>query len=185
MLADTESVSDPLRGAQVVERRAFVLRALGRDEEAARQLRDALALLPAQPVTTTHAVVLASLANSLMRNDEMEQCRDIARSAVDAAAAAGAPAPQADALITLGVAAGYLGDPDTGLAALRDGLALAERHELHSVALRGYTNLSDTLEMLGRHTEAAETARAGVTLAGRVGHARSHGRCWSVTSPNR
>jgi DNA-binding CsgD family transcriptional regulator/tetratricopeptide (TPR) repeat protein len=175
LLADTESVTDPLRGAQIVERRAHVLRALGRDEEAARQLRDALALLPAQPVTTTHAVVLASLANSLVRIDEMEQSHDIARSAVDAAAATGATAQQADALITLGVVAGYLGDPQTGLAALRDGLALAEGHELHGVALRGYTNLSDTLEMLGRHTEAAQTARAGVTLAGRIGHARSHG----------
>jgi tetratricopeptide (TPR) repeat protein len=62
-----------------------------------------------------------------------------------------------------------------GLAALRDGLALAERHELHSVALRGYTNFSDSLEMLGRHAEAAQIATAGVTLATRVGHARSHG----------
>jgi DNA-binding CsgD family transcriptional regulator/tetratricopeptide (TPR) repeat protein len=171
----SESATDPLRGAQVVERRAFVLRALGRDEEAAGQLREALTLLPAQPVTVTHAVVLASLANSLMRSDEAEQSRDIARSAVDAAAAVGATAQQADALITLGSAAGYLGDPQTGLAELREGLALADRHELHGVALRGYTNLSDHLEMLGRHTEAAEVATAGITLAVRVGHARSHG----------
>jgi DNA-binding CsgD family transcriptional regulator/tetratricopeptide (TPR) repeat protein len=175
LLADTDSVTDPLRGAQVVERRAFVLRALGRDEEAAEQLREALALLPDQPVTTTHAVVLASLANSLMRNGEDQQSHDIARSAVDAAAAVGATAQQADALITLGGAASYLGDAQTGLAAVRSGLALAERHGLHIVALRGYTNLADALEMLGLHTEAAEVATAGVTLAVRVGHARSHG----------
>jgi DNA-binding CsgD family transcriptional regulator/tetratricopeptide (TPR) repeat protein len=175
VLAETEAANDPVRRAQVVERRAHVLRALGRDEEAARQLRDALALLPAQPVTTTHAVVLASLANSLMHIDEVEQCQSMARNAVDAAAAVGAAAQQADALITLGVAAGYLGDPPAGLTALQEGLGLAERHELHGVALRGYLNLSDVLEMLGRHIEATETARAGVTLAGRVGHARSHG----------
>jgi DNA-binding CsgD family transcriptional regulator/tetratricopeptide (TPR) repeat protein len=175
VLADAESVNDPVRRAQVVERRAFVLRALGRDEEAAGQLRDALALLPAQPMTTTHAVVLASLANSLIRMDDVEQGHDVARSAVEAAAAVGAPAQQADALITLGSILVYIGDAPAGLTALRDGLGLAERHDLHGVALRGYVNLSDALELLGQHTEAAETARAGVTLAGRVGQARSHG----------
>jgi DNA-binding CsgD family transcriptional regulator/tetratricopeptide (TPR) repeat protein len=175
VLADTESVTDRVRRAEVVERRAFVLRALGRDAEAAGQLREALALLPAQPLTVTHAVVLASLANSLTRIGEDQQSFDVARSAVDAAAAVGATAQHADALITLGAVATYLGDPQAGLAALRDGLALAERHELHSVALRGYTNLSDSLEMLGRHAEAAQIATAGVTLATRVGHARSHG----------
>jgi DNA-binding CsgD family transcriptional regulator len=175
VLADAESVNDPVRRAQVVERRAFVLRALGRDEEAAGQLRNALALLPAQPMTTTHAVVLASLANSLIRMDDVEQGQDVARSAVEAAAAVGAPAQQADALITLGSISVYIGDAPAGLTALRDGLGLAERHDLHGVALRGYVNLSDALELLGQHTEAAETARAGVTLAGRVGQARSHG----------
>ncbi|WP_426513550.1 helix-turn-helix transcriptional regulator [Dactylosporangium sp. McL0621] len=175
VLTDSGLVTDPLRRAQVIERRANVLRTLGRDEEAAGQLREALALLPAQPMTTTHAVVLASLANSLMRIDEVRQGQEIARSAVQAAVAAGAPAQQADALITLGSASAYLGDPQSGLAALRDGLALADRLDLHQVALRGYTNLSDCLELLGRHAEAAEIATAGITLATQVGHARSIG----------
>jgi DNA-binding CsgD family transcriptional regulator/tetratricopeptide (TPR) repeat protein len=120
-------------------------------------------------------VVLASLANSLIRMDDVEQGQDVARSAVEAAAAVGAPAQQADALITLGSISVYIGDAPAGLTALRDGLGLAERHDLHGVALRGYVNLSDALELLGQHTEAAETARAGVILAGRVGQARSHG----------
>jgi DNA-binding CsgD family transcriptional regulator/tetratricopeptide (TPR) repeat protein len=175
LLAGIDSVTDRVRRAEILERRAFVLRALGRDTEAAGQLREALALLPVQPLTVTHAVVLASLANSLMRIGETQQGYDIALSAVDAAAAVKATAQHADALISLGVAATYLGDPKAGLGALREGLALAEHGELHSVALRGYTNLSDSLEMLGRHAEAAEVATAGVTLATRVGHARSHG----------
>jgi hypothetical protein len=66
----------------------------------------------------------------------------------------------------------YTNDAQTGSTALRDGLALAERHELYGVALRGYINLSDVLEMLGRHAEAAQTARAGTELAGRVGQIR-------------
>ncbi|WP_168215257.1 helix-turn-helix transcriptional regulator [Micromonospora sp. MH33] len=175
VLADPESVTDPVRQAHVVERRAYMLRALGRDEEAGGQLREALALLPAQPLTTTHAAVLASLANSLMRIDELEQGVEVARSAVEAAAAVGATAQQADALITLGHTCGYLGDAPSGLTALHDGLALAEREGLSGVALRGYINLSDLLEMLGRHAEAADAARAGVELAARLGHTRSLG----------
>ncbi|MEV6925821.1 AAA family ATPase [Dactylosporangium sp. NPDC051485] len=175
VLADAESVTDPLRRASVVERRAFMLRGLGRDEEAAQQLRDALALLPQQPVTLTHAVVLASLANSLMRIDDMGGAAATARQAVAAAAEFGATAQQADALITLGGAVTYLGDAPDGLTALREGLDLAERHDLHAVSARGYTNLSDVLAMLGRHGEAVQVARTGVALAGQVGLARSWG----------
>jgi len=175
VLTETGLVTDPLRKAQLVERRAIMLRGLGRDQEAAQQLRDALALLPEQPITLTHAVVLASLANSLLRIDELEDAAPTARRAVAAAAEFGAVAEQAGALITLGSTLTYLGDAPGGLAALREGLALAERHELHGVVARGYTNLSDTLAMLGRHAEAAEIARAGVAVAGRAGLARSWG----------
>lgn len=175
VLASAELVGDPLRRAHLVERRACMLRALGRDEEATGQLRAALALMPQRQVTVTHAMVLASLANSLMRTDDMRDAAATARQAVAAAQECGATAQQADALITLGVAVAYLGDAQAGLTALREGLDLAERHELHMVAARGYTNLSDTLTMLGRHAEAAGIARAGVALAGRIGLARSWG----------
>ncbi|MCW2919375.1 MAG: hypothetical protein JWN52_7443 [Actinomycetia bacterium] len=166
----TLPVTDPVSRAQLVERRAFVLRGLGRDDS--QQLWEALALLPEQPATKTQAVVLAALANSLIRVGEAEQCRDISQRAVEVAASVGAHAPEADALITLGVTLAYTHDAQSGLAALRKGLALAERHELHGVALRGYINLSDVLEMLGLHAEAAQTARAGIALAGRVGQVR-------------
>ena len=69
-LADADAGSDLLRRAEAVERRAFMLRTLGRDEEAVSQLREALPAATRQPVTTIHAVVLASLANSLMRIDD-------------------------------------------------------------------------------------------------------------------
>src|SRR5690242_16258609 len=128
---------------QVVERRAYVLRALGRDDEAAAQLREAFALLPVEPVTTTHAVVLASLANSLGRIDDLDGAEEVAERAVAAAAAVGATAEHADALVTLGSAQAYKGDAVSGLAATRDGIALAEQHDLRSVAVRVYVNLSD------------------------------------------
>jgi DNA-binding CsgD family transcriptional regulator/tetratricopeptide (TPR) repeat protein len=175
VLAVTDPAADPVASARLVERRAFVLQSLGRAAEAAASLQDALALLPAEPVTSTHAEVLASLANSLIRNGDEPRSAEVARIAADTAAAVGATAQQADALITLGTAVAYLDDGPAGLAALREGLALAERHDRQVVALRGYINLSDALEMLGRHAEAVAAATAGVELAVRVGHGRSYG----------
>ncbi|MFB9412443.1 helix-turn-helix transcriptional regulator [Dactylosporangium matsuzakiense] len=166
--------ADPVEHARLVHRRSAVLRWLGRDEEATRQLRDALTVLPAAPVTSTHAELLAALANSLARSGEDGECEVVARRAVAAATAVGATAARADALVSLSVTC-YLGDPGTGLAALREGLALATANGLHRVALRGHINLSDCLELLGRHAEAAEVAAAGMALATRLGHGRSQG----------
>jgi ATP/maltotriose-dependent transcriptional regulator MalT len=170
-----EAMLDPPRRAELVERRAFMLRVLGRDDEAARQLRDALALLPDEGAGRVRAVVLASLANSLMRIDDMRGAATTARLAATAAADIGTTAQRADALITLGSCDAYLGDAAGGLTALREGVSLAERHEYHRVALRGYVNLSDTLEMLGRHDEAVTVARTGSALATRIGVAGSMG----------
>ena len=173
--ADLGADVDQLRRAQVVERRAFVLRSLGRDEEAAGQLREALALLPAEPVTTTHAVVLASLANSLARNNELTEAQEVAERAVAAAEAVGATAQQAEALVTLGLARAYGADAATGLAAIRQGVDLAQRHDLGTVAVRGFLNLSDAQEMLGLHRDAAQAARAGIEAAAHTGQARTYG----------
>ncbi|GAA5198277.1 LuxR family transcriptional regulator [Rugosimonospora acidiphila] len=175
VLAETAFDLDVTRRAELVERRAFMLRALSRDREAVRQLQDALALLPDGEAKPIRAMVLASLANSRMRTDDMEGAASTARKAVAVAAEVGAVAQQADALITLGSVLAYLGDGRGELAALREGVELAERHGLHTVSVRGYTNLSDALAMLGRFAEAAEVARAGVALAGRVGLASSWG----------
>jgi DNA-binding CsgD family transcriptional regulator/tetratricopeptide (TPR) repeat protein len=175
VLAEPDAGLDPVRRAELVERRAIMLRALGRDREAARQLRDALELLPRGTAEPIRAVVLASLANSLMRADDMTGAATTAREAATVAAETGRVAQRADALITLGSVLAYLGEGDDELTPLREGLRLAERHGLHGVAARGYTNLSDVLTMLGRFAEAAEVGRAGMALAGRIGFARSWG----------
>ncbi|MFI5914172.1 AAA family ATPase [Dactylosporangium sp. NPDC051541] len=174
VMSAADAGADPFGDARLVARRVPILRALGRDEEATRQLRDALAKLPGTPVTSTHAELLAALASSLMQIGEEHECEAVARRAVAAATAVGATAAQADALVSLGITC-YLGDPGTGLAALREGLALATAHGLHNVALRGHINLSDCLELLGRHAEAADVAAAGRALAIRLGQARSRG----------
>ena len=67
----------------------------------------------------------------------------------------------------------YLSADDAGLGDLRTGLALATDFGAHFIALRAYVNISDVLELLGRHQEAADAAREGMALADRVGLARS------------
>ena len=174
-LADIPVDAKPERRALLMERSAIILRDQGEPVAAAQTLRQALALLPADQVTRARAVVLAALAGALMRADDMPQSVEIARQAIDAARAVGARELEADASITLGVLAYTTGVE--GLEPLREGLRLALETVADNpwTALRGYTNLSDTLELFGRHAEAAETAGEGIKLAVSSGVVRTLG----------
>jgi len=176
-LAQFPAEGDAVRRALVLDRRARALRDTGREAEAVATLEEALALLPADQVTRAHAVVLASLANSVWHANDTDATMTLATRAVQAAREAGAAQQEADSSITLGSVRGYLrpDDADAGLDDVRAGLALATGIGAHFTALRAYINISDVLELHGRHEEAAEAARAGVELAGRVGLARSLG----------
>ncbi|TFV90009.1 helix-turn-helix transcriptional regulator [Blastococcus sp. CT_GayMR16] len=166
--------TDPERAAFIVDQMASTLRALGEDGFSVETLEVALSRLPKEPPSLARAAVLASLANALMRLG-VDRCPDVARTALAAARAVGARAQEASALLTLGSSLSYLEDPAEGEAALREGLRLALDASDHETALRGYVNLSDSLEGRGRHREAAEAARAGIDLAARVGLSRSLG----------
>jgi ATP/maltotriose-dependent transcriptional regulator MalT len=176
-LAGIPAAGDAVRRALVLDRRAVALRDTSREAESVATLEEALALLPAEQVTRAHAVVLSSLANSVWRANDLDAALSVAARAVQAAREAGAAQQEADSSITLGSVRGYLrpDDADAGLDDVRAGLALATGIGAHFTALRAYINISDVLELHGRHEEAAEAARAGVELAGRVGLARSLG----------
>ena len=149
-------------GVQVSQLLELVLGLLGRP-------------VPADQVTRAHAVVLSSLAMSVWRANDMDATMSLAARAVQAAREVGAVQQEADSSITLGSARGYLSADDAGLDDLRAGLALATDIGAHFIALRAYVNISDVLELLGRHQEAAGAAREGMALADRVGLARSLG----------
>src|SRR5262249_9723247 len=146
------------------------------------------------------AVVLATMASSQMRADDMTGCAETAKRAIEAARAARAKEAEADASVSLGSALCYLGPAEVGLASLRDGLRLAPElagappapargraartvadeagfagAERTTIALRAYINLSDVLELLGRHAEAAQTAAEGIELATKTGMTRTLG----------
>ncbi|GAA3173183.1 LuxR family transcriptional regulator [Blastococcus jejuensis] len=166
--------TDPERSAFVVEQRAVTVRALGEDGAGVTELETALARLPVDPPSLARAAVLAALANTLMRVGS-DRASEVARTALAAARATGATQQEAGALLTLGSALSYLADPAEGEAFLREGLQLALDAHDHETALRGYVNLSDALEAMGRHGDAATAARDGIELATHVGLSRSFG----------
>jgi tetratricopeptide (TPR) repeat protein len=174
-LADLAAGADPVRRALLLERRARSQRDLGHEADVTVTLENALALLPAGQMTTAHAIVLAALAGSLMRRFDLTSALTVAERAVRTAGAAGARQQEAEAAITLGTVRCYLSNGEEGLADLRAGLSLALDIEATATALRGYLNVSDVLELLGRHAEAAEVATEGLTLAVNAGLARTHG----------
>jgi DNA-binding CsgD family transcriptional regulator/tetratricopeptide (TPR) repeat protein len=191
-----------VRRALLLTRYAVVQRDASTPQDAAGTLRQALALLPPDQVTRAHAVVLATLASAQLRADDLPGAGQTAQLALDAARAVGAREAEADAAVTLGCTLTYLDSPEAGLASLHDGLrialalseqagqpdrgertapaTLAEESELGGsertvIALRAYINLSDVLEMLGRHAAAVEIAQAGSALAARAGMSRTLG----------
>ena len=175
-LAELPEGAKPERRALLMERSAMILRDQGKSMAAADKLRQALALLPADQVTRARAVVLAALASALAHANDMPQSVEVARQAIAAARAVGARELEADASITLYSSQSYTSAPD-GLAPLREGLRLALETVADNpwTALRGYTSLSDALELFGRHAEAAEVAGEGLKLAISSGVVRTLG----------
>ena len=166
---------DPVRLALLLERRAQALRDGGQPANAEAQLRKALELLPAGQASRAQAVVLAALAHSLARLSDLPGAADVAARAVAAARAAGAKDVEADAAICLGSTEVYLTSDESGLRSLRSGLELALDINAPMTAMIGYINLSDVLEFLGRHEEAAQLAAEGLELAARAGLTRTLG----------
>jgi DNA-binding NarL/FixJ family response regulator len=174
-LAGLPAGFDPVRRVLLLERYAVTQRDSGGPAEAVATLREALALLPEGQASRAQAVVLAALAGALVRSSDLEDAAQLARQAVAAAAVATARDVEADATITLGLAIAYLGPAEAGLGPLRSGVALAVELGIPATAVRGYINLSDVLELLGRHQEAARTAGEGLELAARAGLSRMLG----------
>src|SRR6185295_17274630 len=117
--------SDPERSALLIEARSAALFDLARDDEAQRELERAAALLPEDAHSSAHAVVLSSLAASLVITGDFSGARPVAEQAIAAASDAGAPEREAVAHMMLGMALGYLGETDRSVAELEASVELA------------------------------------------------------------
>ena len=166
--------ADPERAGLLAEQQAGALRVLGEDVRSVEVLEAALARLPESRPGRARTGALSALASALTRMGD-RRAHEVGRAAVAAARASADRAAEADALVSLGTSLVYLQDPEAGMADIRAGLQIALSTEDHWTAVRGYINLSDTFEGLGRHREAADAAREGMDLAARTGLTRSLG----------
>jgi DNA-binding CsgD family transcriptional regulator/tetratricopeptide (TPR) repeat protein len=168
VLPSVDRDAQAARAALLLARRAEALRWLGRGDGIA-ELEEAVRLLPGDTATPELAEVLTMLASAKFLSAEIAEGLDVSRRAVDAARAVGDSRREASALTSLGSGMAYLGDVDGGLATLEEGLEVALRAEDDAVSVRAYTNVSDALEMAGRHEEASEVGRQGLAFARTVG----------------
>ncbi|HET6870862.1 MAG TPA: AAA family ATPase [Solirubrobacteraceae bacterium] len=159
------------RAALLLARKAETLQDLGRTEETRATLERAVSLVPTDRPSVVRAVVLVALAGlpMLAMDQEPAVWQEAAEEALAASRAAGAREQEATARVILGAALSYSRRPEQGIPELRAGLELATSLGDHALALRGYLNLSDTLELVGRHQEAIEEAYRGLEVAARVG----------------
>jgi DNA-binding NarL/FixJ family response regulator len=171
-LAELSADADPGRLALLTEARTAPLVDLGRDAEARADLERVAELLTPDVSDHVRAVVLTSLAVTRTVVGDFEGTRSAAEQAV-AAARGDDLALEAVARMFLGISWTYSGDGDAGIAELQTALRLALEAGDQPMALRGYLNLSDSLETLGRSRDAAEVAARGMELAKRVGLTRS------------
>ena len=160
-LAELAPGTEPERRALLMEARAATLLDLGRDDEAQLELEGAAALLPDEPRGEAHAVVLTALVALRAVAGRFADARPVAEQAVVAATAAGDPGLTAGARMMLGLSLAYCDEGDRAVAELEAAVGLAETAEDHALTLRGYLNLSDALQNLGRSHDAASVAAPG------------------------
>ena len=157
--------SDPVAVAIARERLGRYLWTSGRHAESAKEYGQAVAEMPAEPPSAERARVLAALASVLMLTGHAEDSRELAEQAIEIARAVEDRSVEAHALNTFGVDLASLGDRESGLAALRESLAIELELGASDNLHRTYTNLADILDQDGQVEEAIGLAREGVSFA--------------------
>ena len=163
--------AEPRLAAAVLERMARQQWALGRAKDAQETKQRALALLPADEPTEERAAILATTSKELMLEARYRESVDTAQEAIEIARAVEADMPEIRALDAMGVSLVALGDHDEGFAALRGAIDLARKCDMRMTMLTSYNNLSDSLFVAGRLSEAREVADEGRRQAAEIGRA--------------
>jgi DNA-binding CsgD family transcriptional regulator len=183
-LKHLDSGEDPGTVALVHSLRSRGLRVLGRSD-GVRDLYEALDLVSAEEhpevrVEITNSVSFIKMLTSI---DIVESLRYAAET-TELAEQIGSEPFRIAAAITRGTVLASqhtLGQTEEGVALLRQAIEDAVRCDDPALISRGYINLASILELLDRHTEAAEAARAGHAAIKRRG-ARlriAEGMLWS------
>jgi DNA-binding CsgD family transcriptional regulator len=167
-ITDMDQAADPARAALLHERLGrYLYGAL--DEGALLAYEHAVQLAPGEPPSAERARVLAGYAQILTLLARDTDSRQVAEEALVAARQAGARQTQGRALACLGVALARLGDPDKGLAHLRQARRIAEEQaDAEGLGVACIT-LTYVLEGAGRLEEALAAALQGAEACRRLG----------------
>lgn len=161
-IAAADALREPRRAGILHERLGRYLLVSASSEAATiAAYQTAVDLVPEKP-TPERARVLGGLASALIMAGRHAQSQPWAQRALEVAKRAGAGPEEAHALSTLGTGLTMLGEPDRGLAIVREAFAVAVQFEHLEDMHRVYADLSDCLVASGRFAEAAEVATRGI-----------------------
>lgn len=172
-LAEADRVREPARVARLLAQRGIALHELNRDG-ALTAVEEAGELLPA--VTgPERARILDLTAAVLTMHGAAERGRDAAAEAARLAVEDGDTALEINVRITLGWALAGTGAHDEALRVLGRARDLARDHDDPVGIARACLNIAETCNVLGRHGEARDAARDGLTAARQCGLERTLG----------
>ncbi|MEV5176044.1 AAA family ATPase [Streptomyces flaveolus] len=163
-----EEDPDPLRAAWFWVQRSRLVQAMARGD-GRQELATAQDLVRGLPPSEVHAEVLAVAASWSMQRRPGPEALAAAERAVEYAHMVGARETELDARLTLGGLTVESGEPEAGLAQMRQVLRDTRAEGMHQVTARAYVNLPSVLQSVGRDREAVPLLREGVDFC------RAHG----------
>jgi DNA-binding CsgD family transcriptional regulator len=178
-LAEIDSGSDPLRAAVLRQRRARLLRDLGRPGGMA-EMREAARLTESDTDGVIRARALAELAHDMVLVSPAAETAAAASEALQFARRVGDRHSEGRALSTLGCVRLQAGQVDEAFAAYDRARVLAQEIGSTTLLLSIATNESDALGSIGDYERAIEVARRGQQEAQQAGVARTKGAFLAV-----
>ena len=163
-LAGVDPAREPVRAGVLYERLGHYVWRRGESERSLAARAEANRLLADQGASPERARVLAAYGAALVIAGHYSQARARSEEAVAMARTVGARQAEGSALNYLGMSRTMTGDPEGGIAALREALHIAREAGSLDDLKRAHSNLSWALEQAGRLPEAAETVLAGLAL---------------------
>ena len=161
--------SDPVLASRVHERLAYYLLEMEKQAEAEDAAATAVGMLPDDPPSREHARALSTHAQTLMYRGDEIAAGHRAEEAAAAARAAGRPAVEADALVTMGLLAERDGSPERAIELFVQAYEQATAHAMMGSELRAAFQVSRARLERGDIGAAAEAAHEGVHRAEAAG----------------
>jgi DNA-binding CsgD family transcriptional regulator len=169
MLTYVTTAEDPVLVSRANERLAFYLLEIDAYAKAIAAARGAIDALPEEPPRWERARSLATYAQTLLTADDLSPARTWALAARDAARAAGAQSPEADALVTLGQIEERSGRITEAIELYTEAHRQAQEAGVLGVHLRAAFQLARVHLERGDLAEAGSTAHEGLLRAEEAG----------------